>query len=264
MLLQFIKNLFSSNKEKDTTITEEVKPNNKEKKKVKLKAGSEEWLKYVARKDPYLYEAYLADQGRKRELKNIQEALDKPENRLIAFELVPKMQGCRNVRSYLEYTTGSYKTWSRIRNNEELKANGKCIVCGYDSKSVNENTSKTDCHEVWHYDINTKTQKLLRLESLCTVCHKIKHIDQHSRNEEDFNTLLELYSVLNDISLEKAQKDFESHLERRKKLDNVMFKYLDISFLKNEYEIDEDKFECHSKEFNEFINGKFKSRNETD
>lgn len=262
MLMKLIKKIFSV-KDKEETITEEVKPSTSEKKKIKLKAGSEEWLAYVAKKDPYLYEAWLADQGRKRELENIQQSINTVEKRLICFELVPKMQGSRNVRSYAHYTYGDYKKWQSIRNNEEVKANAKCIVCGYDSKSVNEKTSKTDCHEVWHYDTKTKVQTLVRLESLCTVCHKIKHLDQHERDEEKFNVLIELYSVLNDITLEQAHKDYNKHLENRKKLDNIMFKYIDMSVLA-EYDIDEKRFECHTKEFNDFIYTKFKGKGETD
>jgi hypothetical protein len=263
MLMKLIKKIFSVKQKEETTTEQSFNEEVKEKKKIKLKAGTEEWLAYVAQKDPYKYEAWLAEQGRKRELSNVQDSINTVEKRLICFEFVPKMQGSRNVRSYAHYTYGNYKKWKSIRDNEEAKADCKCIVCGYDSKSVNEKTSKTDCHEVWHYDIKTKVQRLVRLESLCTVCHKIKHLDQHEKDEEKFNVLIELYSVLNDISLEQAHKDYKKHLDNRKQLDNVMFKYIDMSVL-TEYEIEENKFECYSKEFNDFVNTTFRGKSETD
>lgn len=195
------------------------------------------------------------------------------KNRKINFEFIPKNQANRNVRTFLEHKTGSYRTWQLIRNYEEEKAGCKCSICGLSSQDYdNTKTYHTECHEVWEYfydEKNILVQKLVRLEALCIFCHNIKHLNQYSRDKEHFNGLLEIYSSLNNISKDKAFNEYKKHLNIcYEKAEN---KYvLDLSYLKNyKYEevlegIDLDNyFNCHSDKFNSFID-EYKKENKTD
>lgn len=257
MLLKIIRKIFGIKEEKSVSVETFINRVEK-KKKVRLKAGSEEWLKYA---DEFTKTEFYASQGRKEELKKAEykrQEFDKVNKRLISFEMVPKQQASRNVRSYLEYVTGSFEKWAFIRNNEEQKAECKCIVCGGNSKDIGKSFF-TECHEVWQYDNKTKNQKLLKLEALCTLCHKIKHIDQHITEKDEFDSLLQLYAVLNDITLEESMNDFNRNLSIRKSLDTTLFSVIDMSILK-EYDIEENSFKCHSKEFNDYLTNVFKKK----
>jgi hypothetical protein len=84
----------------------------------------------------------------------------------LTIELVPKSSWYDNVRSNV-----SKSTWDRIRKLVYLKANYVCEICGEKGKR-----HPVECHEVWEYDLNTCTQKLIRLIALCPDCHSVKHI----------------------------------------------------------------------------------------
>lgn len=233
---------------------EQVKP----KKKRKVKIGSEEWLHIASDIDRDTYYSKLAENEKIRSNLNKTKEYAKNNNRVLSFDLVPKLQSNRNVRTYLEYITGNYKKWSEIRKNEEIKTGGLCVYCGNGSQELGVN-HKTECHEVWEYIYKTKTQKLIRLEPVCIVCHKIKHINQQARNKEEFNNLLELYSIINDITIEQAKEDYNIALQYKNTLDDTRFINLDLSIL-SIYNIHEEAFNCHSPEFNAFVET-FKRKN---
>lgn len=171
--------------------------------------------------------------------------------RKIRFEFVPYNQSNRNVRSYLEYKTGDYKKWQSIRNYIEFEADSVCSICGKSSTEYAK-TYHTDCHEVWYYDYKTRMQKLKRLEALCIVCHNIKHANQHKKDNEYFLLLMQVYSGLNGIDLEQAYKEYDDNINVRYSRNNIKYK-LDLSYLKT---VDEnvDIFDCHTDEFNKFLN----------
>lgn len=49
--------------------------------------------------------------------------------------------------------TLSKKDWDTLRNHAYAKANHRCVICG-------NKDSKLDAHEVWDFDVGTKTQTL--------------------------------------------------------------------------------------------------------
>ncbi|WP_198085365.1 hypothetical protein [Variovorax sp. E3] len=150
------------------------------------------------------------------------------------------------MRSYLEYTTGSYKTWQAIRNKCENDAGGVCEICGDTSQKYGVKHS-TECHEVWSYDEEIQIQKLEYLIALCVRCHKIVHLNQHKAIEEDWKSLLKDYEYLNNITAKQAKNYYDKSLSRQKRQSSIKFK-IDLSFIQGP-----SNFDPHAKEFEEFL-----------
>lgn len=176
----------------------------------------------------------------------------------IVFEFIPEKQNFKNVRSFLQYRDGTYKSWKAIRDLCEERAGGKCVIC---KQATPDSKNATECHEQWGFEERKKIEKLLNFESLCKTCHEIKHINRFfSRDEkktEKFNKLIDRYCELNGISKEQASKDFQFAMNERKRRNKFEFS-LDLSLL-NEYGHDIDElFNCHDPSFLTFIETQFK------
>lgn len=176
----------------------------------------------------------------------------------IRFEFVPPKQANRNVRSYLDYKTKSYKKWKEIRDYIEISNNGLCQICFTSSKEYGKSYN-TECHEVWKYYIDgnqNRIQKLIKLEALCSMCHEIKHMNQHYRDKEYLELLLMRYAEINGISIEKAKDEYELAKVFAYKKENLQYK-LDLSYLeKFNIEDLENIFDCHQEKFNTYLNEK--------
>lgn len=88
----------------------------------------------------------------------------------LTIELVPSTCWFSNVRSQVPK-----KEWDRLRTESYKRAKYKCEVCGGSGKNQGYRHA-LECHEIWSYDDETKTQKLDGLISLCPRCHQVKHI----------------------------------------------------------------------------------------
>lgn len=88
------------------------------------------------------------------------------EKKLLTVELVPKGQWGTNLRSELPK-----KEWDRLRKDCYAKADYCCEIC-----NGKGHRHPVECHEIWHYDEETKTQRLDGLIALCPPCHQVKHI----------------------------------------------------------------------------------------
>ncbi|MDP6494636.1 MAG: HNH endonuclease [Dehalococcoidia bacterium] len=84
----------------------------------------------------------------------------------LTIELVPKGQWGANLRSELPRAE-----WDRLRKATYKAARYRCEICGGKGPKW-----PVECHERWHYDEETKAQKLLGLIALCPRCHEVKHI----------------------------------------------------------------------------------------
>jgi 5-methylcytosine-specific restriction endonuclease McrA len=84
----------------------------------------------------------------------------------LQIELVPGSCWWSNVRSNV-----SAKQWDNIRIPVYKKANYLCEICG--GKGTKH---PVECHEVWIYDDTTLIQRLGFFQSLCPLCHEVKHI----------------------------------------------------------------------------------------
>lgn len=92
------------------------------------------------------------------------------------------------------------KEWDVLRNNCYKKANYKCEICGYE-------TNELDAHEVWNFDIKSKTQTLVDIVALCSKCHGVKHMRNSQRQGFGENAKRHFIKVNNCSEL-----DFASHL----------------------------------------------------
>ena len=66
------------------------------------------------------------------------------------------------------------KDWDTIRNKCYERANHKCEICGYQ-------TDELDAHEIWDFNIKTKTQTLKDIIAICSRCHGVKHFRNSER-----------------------------------------------------------------------------------
>ncbi len=104
--------------------------------------------------------------------------------------------------------TLSKKDWGVLRQACYDKANHKCAICGYE-------TDDLDAHEVWDFNIETKTQTLVDIIALCSKCHGVKHIRNSQRLGFGENAKKHFMKVNNCNEMEfvsylaKAQMEFE-------------------------------------------------------
>lgn len=85
------------------------------------------------------------------------------------IELVPKTAWYTNVRSNV-----TKAEWDKIRKKSYKNADYKCEICGDTGLNQGYN-HPVECHEIWEYDDDAKTQTLTGLISLCPNCHQVKH-----------------------------------------------------------------------------------------
>jgi hypothetical protein len=84
----------------------------------------------------------------------------------LTIELVPRGQWGSNLRSELKRSE-----WDKLRKECYSLAGYKCEICEGKGRRW-----PVEAHEIWDYDENTKTQRLLGLIALCPPCHEVKHI----------------------------------------------------------------------------------------
>lgn len=99
--------------------------------------------------------------------------------------------------------------WNYLRNKCYKRANYRCEICGCETENLN-------AHEVWDFNIKTKTQTLIDIVALCTKCHGVKHIRNSQRLGFGENAKKHFMKVNNCNELEfasfytDAQIDFEA------------------------------------------------------
>jgi hypothetical protein len=144
----------------------------------------------------------------------------------LEIELIPKTCHYSNVRSMV--TTAE---WGKIRKLSYASANNKCEICGSDGLKQGYK-HRVECHEVWDYDDENKIQTLVRLVSLCVVCHQVKHIGRAiaiGKQTECFKQLAKVNKW--------TQKEIEEHIVASFQLHKERSKHqwtLDISLLRTE------------------------------
>lgn len=81
----------------------------------------------------------------------------------LTIELVPQTSWYSNLRKVLPQSE-----WDKIRKKAYADCGYKCGICGA--------TGKLNCHEIWEYDEQHRSQKLVGFIALCDLCHHVKHI----------------------------------------------------------------------------------------
>lgn len=125
----------------------------------------------------------------------------------LTIELLPKGAWDNDLSKTL-----SKKDWDFLRNKCYERANHKCEICGYE-------TDELDAHEVWDFDIKSKTQTLKNIIALCSKCHGVKHMRNSQRLGFGENAKRHFMKVNNCSNFEfashyaQAQMDFEERNE---------------------------------------------------
>jgi hypothetical protein len=130
----------------------------------------------------------------------------------LEIELVPQSSWGNNLRSEANL---SKDQWDTLRKESYKKASYRCEVCA----GVGEKWP-VECHEIWHYDDQTKTQTLKGLISLCPTCHKAKHlgrtlsVEPFEVQEKVLRHLLETNNLTLQQTLNYVEQVFEQWAER--------------------------------------------------
>ena len=60
------------------------------------------------------------------------------------------------------------KDWDSLRQAAYERAEYKCVICG-------AGNGQLEAHEVWEFNADEKTQKLIDIIAICKNCHLVKH-----------------------------------------------------------------------------------------
>jgi len=162
------------------------------------------------------------------------------QNIKLTIELLPKGAWNNDFSNTLPK-----KEWDTIREICYKKANHKCQICGFE-------TDDLDAHEVWEFNVKSKTQTLKDIIGICSKCHGIKHLRNSQRlgYEQEVKEHFMKVNNCNEMEyvsyLTQAQMDFE---ERNKiyrwkiiadltkyGLKNATIKERNIPFIRSVYE----------------------------
>lgn len=68
--------------------------------------------------------------------------------------------------------------WANLRTQAYFEAGGVCSVCEGSGgpKFLNPVANGLECHEEWTWDVKRSIQKLIKLRTLCTRCHRTAHL----------------------------------------------------------------------------------------
>lgn len=128
-------------------------------------------------------------------------------NLKLTIELVPKTAWYKNVR-----TNVSKLRWDEIRHKCYTKAGHVCEIC----TGVGPN-HPVECHEIWHYDDDTKRQTLIGLIALCPDCHTVKHpgyAQIKGRGPVVTEQLMKVNKMTHDEAMKYIAESFEIWRER--------------------------------------------------
>ena len=114
---------------------------------------------------------------------------------MLTIELVPSTCWYSNVRSEL-----TRAQWDQLRKASYQKAGYVCEICGGHGPK-----HPVECHEIWEFNDDARTQKLTGLISLCPRCHEVKHIGLAGKRGRSREARSQLAKV-NNWSLAQAQQ----------------------------------------------------------
>ena len=145
------------------------------------------------------------------------------EDMILKIEYIPIETHGINVRTKM-----SQDDWDILRRYVYQAANYKCDICGGKGKRW-----PVECHEVWEYNTEKRTQILVQLQALCPLCHQCKHMGRAMKVGKK-QEILKHYRKVNKIRTEtqdriikETQKAFWARSEE------VEFKNVNIIFAKN-------------------------------
>lgn len=87
-----------------------------------------------------------------------------PKQHKVRIQLIPETSWYWNLRKVLPKTA-----WDKLRRQVYAHFQYQCASCRRSNRQLH-------AHEVWKFDMRSKTQKLVRLVCLCELCHSIEHM----------------------------------------------------------------------------------------
>ena len=135
------------------------------------------------------------------------------------FELVPDSCWYSNLRSIL-----SPAQWDIVRREAYALANGKCMICG-------EQTRRLEAHERWEYDEENGIQKLQTVIAVCRNCHEVIHIGRTSLMGGEERACAHFMKV-NGCSYAEYRKALGAANEAHRRRNKIPEWKLDLSYLK--------------------------------
>ena len=137
---------------------------------------------------------------------------------ILTIELIPK-----SAQGHSLYHNWPKKWWDKLRKLVYSRADRKCEVCG--------GGPEIECHEVWGFNIETKTQKLLYLVCLCHDCHQAKHYGRAYLTGHGREAIKHMMKV-NRWSLERTLLYIDICYTKNKRYKGIKFKKkLNLSLL---------------------------------
>lgn len=146
--------------------------------------------------------------------------------RSLIFELIPQVMHHKCVRAVLPNDV-----WRLLRKMTIDTDGGRCGECG--------TSQQLECHEVWQYlpprnadgAARRHVMKLIRLQTLCHLCHLGKHIGYALRTHEQYQQvkehLMKLYRLPEPIYSQLEQLAFHEVVG----LNNAGVRALDLTHL---------------------------------
>jgi hypothetical protein len=124
---------------------------------------------------------------------------------LLKIDMIPKTSWGNNLHRQLPSPI-----WKSLREKTLASSGHKCSICG--------SPDKLHCDEVWAYDNRKKVQSLVRLQTLCSMCHYVKHIGHAGvlakEDRLDYSKVVEHFLAVNNCNLLM----FDEHEFRAQKL----------------------------------------------
>lgn len=137
----------------------------------------------------------------------------------LTLDLIPASTWYDNLRSRIRPAD-----WDRLRRATYAAAGHRCEVCGGKGRKW-----PVECHEVWQYDDDARTQRLAGLVALCPACHEVKHFGRaHSigRGQAAFAHLMRV----NGWDVERARQHVDDAFTQWRARSQVQWT-LDLSWL---------------------------------
>lgn len=136
------------------------------------------------------------------------------------IDMIPKTSYFKNVRNCF-----STNDWDIIRNHIYNRTENRCECCGV------KRSKYLEAHERWIYDIETKTQKLIRIIALCKLCHQATHYG-HSKIKKDITKINEHIKKVRKINDEELKKHIKEAYEIWKERNKIEW-IIDLSIITN-------------------------------
>lgn len=148
----------------------------------------------------------------------------------LTVELIPKTCAASNIRTLIPA-----KYWNKLRKQSYKEAGLKCEIC--DGKGTEQGyRHDLECHEVWEYNVKTKVQKLVKLVSLCPLCHQVKHIGR-AKYIGKLGEVTKHMKKINGITKRVMDAYLEEQFLRYSEYSRIRWK-LDLSYLLTICDID--------------------------